>query len=92
MLQLLQRYSLLEDDTELYEIRDKVLVCRRGDAIFAYNFHTWAEQEITLPEEVGELVMFTNAPQFGGKNRAHKVKDGVISLPPRTAAVFERKL
>ncbi|MBE6954845.1 MAG: 1,4-alpha-glucan-branching enzyme [Ruminococcaceae bacterium] len=92
MLQLLQRYSLLEEDTQLYEIRDKVLICRRGDAIFVYNFHTWAEQQIVLPKETGELVLFTNAPQFGGKNRPHKVKDGVISLPPRTACVFERKL
>ncbi len=90
MLQLITRYALLRGDTELYSIEDKVLLCRRGDVVLAFNFHTWAEKTVKLPDCAGTLVMSTDATQFGGLGRKIRKKDGAIQLPPRCAAVFER--
>ena len=89
MLQVITRYALLLGDTELYRIQDKVLLFRRGDAIAAFNFHTWAEQTVKLPPETGKLIFCTDETQFGGQGRKPSIADGSLMLPPRTAVVFE---
>jgi len=84
---------------------DKVLVYKKGGAVFAFNLHPYKSFEnyfVTMPEE-GEykVVMSTDDYCFGGHGRiwhqsytAAKQEDGRIGfcmyLPSRTAAVFQK--
>ena len=95
-----------QDKQLLLENTDKVLVYKKGGAIFAFNFHPVNSYDgyfVKMPETGEYDVLFsTDDYQFGGHGRVYhqtykatKQEDGRIGfriyLPNRTAIVFRKK-
>lgn len=104
MVRYVKKEKVLGDEPrQLYvDEQRKVLIFRRGNSIFAFNFNPTASYEdfkFDAPE--GEYVMAFNsdAPEFGGFSRLepeerHATVDGRLSLylPSRVAIVLKKTI
>ncbi|MBQ8752512.1 MAG: alpha amylase C-terminal domain-containing protein, partial [Clostridia bacterium] len=82
---------------------DKLLVYRRGDLLFALNFHTFATHTVPLPLSAGtNLTLVLDSAAFGEENppaaTALSPREGEngaftlsLTIPARTALVYRIK-
>ena len=108
MVEMAKRQQVIggQDKQLLLENTDKVLVYKKGGAIFAFNFHPVNSYDgyfVKMPETGEYEVLFSSDDyQFGGHGRVYhqtykatKQADGRIGfqiyLPNRTAIVFRKK-
>ena len=108
MVEMAKRQRVIgsQDKQLLLENTDKILVYKKGGAIFAFNFHPVNSYDgyfVKMPETGEYEVLFSSDDyQFGGHGRVYhqtykatKQADGRIGfqiyLPNRTAIVFRKK-
>ena len=91
LMWVLNHTDVMHANAQYLNIEDKILLCRRGELIMAFNFHTWAEKEIAVPEDCGEIMLDSDSSRFGGSDRIQPPEEGILRLPPRTGVIFSRK-
>ena len=103
MVQYVKKEKILWDNPrQLYVDEDrKVLIFKRGNSIFAFNFNPGASFEnfeFAAPEGEYEMAFSSDDPKYGGFSRLqsgerHFTVDGKLSLylPARTAIVLKIK-
>ena len=97
MIKLIKKYPVLSSTPELISTHNdnKTLVYKRGGLVFVFNFNGASPNSFALPQaENGyRTVLYTDSALFGGRGKsAPRIsKSGSLTLPPRSAAVFEAK-
>lgn len=91
MIKLLQDYDVLSIKPELVQIHNdnKILCFKKKNLFFAFNFHTWITHDVQVPyTENHKILLNSDNPEFGGKDRVIKTRDrDGFTIPPRTAIV-----
>jgi len=95
MIKLLTDFPIFESIPELIKIHNdnKILVYKKGELYFVFNFHTWITQAIDLPiSGKYNVVLDSNIKDFGGKGEKIDFIEGCkkITLPPRCAVVLTK--
>ena len=108
MVEMAKKQKVLSGQDKQLQLHndDKVLVYKKGGAVFAFNFHPVNSYDgyfVQMPEAGEyEVILSTDDHRFGGQGRvyhqrytAKKNQDGKVGfqmyLPNRTAVVLKKK-
>lgn len=96
MLKLAGNEGLFQNDPELLRLDNikKTLLYKRGQFIFAFNFHPMVDWEISIPEVCGGMYqryLYTDEGLYGGNDSTlpEQILDSTLRLSSRTGAVYK---
>lgn len=96
MLKLAGNGGLFKNDPVLMQLDNikKTLLYKRGQYIFAFNFHPLMDWEITIPEVFGGMYqryLYTDDGIYGGNDSTlpGQILDSTLRLSSRTGAVYK---